>query len=86
VVARAFGVATDGDDTEAAGQALLEALERLNAALEVPRLRDLPGVDRATFEAALPKMAEDALASGSPDRNPVVPSQEQIEELYRRAY
>jgi alcohol dehydrogenase class IV len=85
-VARAFGVATDGDDTEAAGQALLEALERLDAALEVPRLRDLPGVDRATFDAALPKMAEDALASGSPDRNPVVPSQEQIEELYRRAY
>jgi alcohol dehydrogenase class IV len=85
-VARAFGVATDGDDTEAAGQALLDALERLNAALEVPRLRDLRGVDRGTFDAALPKMAADALASGSPDRNPVVPTQEQIEELYRRAW
>ncbi|WP_022927311.1 iron-containing alcohol dehydrogenase [Patulibacter americanus] len=85
-VARAFGVATDGDDTATAGQALLDALERLNAALEVPRLRDLRGVDRETFDAALPKMAADALDSGSPDRNPVVPTQEEIEELYRRAW
>jgi alcohol dehydrogenase class IV len=85
-VARAFGVATDGDDTETAGQALLDGLERLNATLEVPRLRDLRGVDRATFDAALPKMAADALDSGSPDRNPVVPTQEEIEELYRRAW
>jgi alcohol dehydrogenase class IV len=85
-VARALGVATEGDDTAEAGQALLDALERLNAVLEVPRLRDLPGVDRERFDAALPKMAQDALASGSPERNPVVPTQEQIEELYRRAW
>jgi alcohol dehydrogenase class IV len=85
-VARALGVATEGDDTAEAGQALLDALGRLNTTLEVPRLRDLPGVDRAAFDAALPKMAADALASGSPDRNPVVPTQEEIEELYRRAW
>jgi alcohol dehydrogenase class IV len=43
-------------------------------------------VDRAAFDAALPKMAEDALDSGSPDRNPVVPTAEQIVELYRAAW
>ncbi len=85
-VARALGVATDGDDADAAGAALLRGLEDLNVRLEVPRLRDLPGVTRVAFDAALPKMAEDALASGSPDRNPVVPTAEQIEELYRRAW
>jgi alcohol dehydrogenase class IV len=85
-VARAFGAATEGDDTAAAGQALLDALQRLNAALEVPRLRDLRGVTREAFDAALPKMAADALASGSPDRNPVVPTQDEVEELYRRAW
>jgi alcohol dehydrogenase class IV len=79
-VARAFGAATEGDDTAAAGQALLDA------ALEVPRLRDLRGVTREAFDAALPKMAADALASGSPDRNPVVPTQDEVEELYRRAW
>ncbi|MEV4421523.1 iron-containing alcohol dehydrogenase [Patulibacter sp. NPDC049589] len=85
-VARALGLAYGEDDTDAAGQALLRGLEDLNRRLEVPRLRDLPGVDRATFDAALPKMAADALASGSPDRNPVVPAAEEIEELYRRAW
>jgi alcohol dehydrogenase class IV len=85
-VARAMGVAAEGDGTAAAGAALVEALEGLNARLEVPRLRDLPGVDRETFDGALAKMAQDALDSGSPDRNPVVPTAEEIEELYRRAW
>jgi alcohol dehydrogenase class IV len=85
-LARALGAASEGDDDERAGAALLDALEGLNARLEVPRLRDLRGVDRETFDAALTKMAQDALASGSPDRNPVVPTAEEIEELYRRAW
>lgn len=70
----------------AAGTALVRGLEGMNARLEVPRLRDLPGVTRAAFDAALPKMAEDALASGSPDRNPVVPSADDIQDLYRDAW
>jgi alcohol dehydrogenase class IV len=85
-VARALGLATAGDDDAAAGEALVAGLESLNDRLEVPRLRDLPGVDRAAFDAALPKMAEDALDSGSPDRNPVVPTVDQIVELYRAAW
>jgi alcohol dehydrogenase len=31
-------------------------------------------------------MADDALASGSPSRNPVVPTAEEIQDLYRRAW
>lgn len=84
-VARMLGVADDGAD-DAAGLALLDHLDALNARLEVPRLRDLPGITRARFDAALPKMAADALASGSPDRNPVVPTAGQIEDLYRAAW
>ncbi len=38
------------------------------------------------FEGALEKMARDALASGSPQNNPVVPSAEQIVDLYRQAW
>ncbi|WP_210493093.1 iron-containing alcohol dehydrogenase [Patulibacter sp. SYSU D01012] len=85
-VARLLGVAAGGASDEAAGAALLDALEGLNARLEIPRLRDLRGMDRERFEAALPKMARDALDSGSPERNPVVPTAEEIEELYRRAW
>lgn len=31
-------------------------------------------------------MAEQALASGSPNNNPVVPTAQQIEELYRQVF
>jgi alcohol dehydrogenase class IV len=85
-VARAFGAATLDDPDEAAGEKLLAALQQLNHDLEVPRLRDLRGVDRDRFEASLAKMADDALASGSPSRNPVVPTAEEIADLYRRAW
>ena len=46
----------------------------MTADLEVPTLQGF-GVDEATFRKAVPRMATDALASGSPGNNPVVPSQ-----------
>jgi alcohol dehydrogenase class IV len=85
-VARTLGVATVSDADEIAGDKLLDALQRLNDDLKIPRLRELPNVDRERFEANLPKMAEDALASGSPARNPTVPEAAEIVELYRRAW
>jgi alcohol dehydrogenase class IV len=85
-VSRTLGAATLDDSDGEAGDKLLAALQGLNNDLEVPRLRDLPGVERDRFEASLEKMAEDALTSGSPSRNPVVPSADQIVDLYRRAW
>jgi alcohol dehydrogenase class IV len=63
---------------------LPDGLQALNDRLGIPRLRDLAERDR--FEACLPKMAADALASGSPARNPVVPTAEDIVSLYREAW
>src|SRR5581483_7119351 len=74
-IARAMGMAPE---------ALPDGLQALADRLGVPRLRDLVEHDR--FEASLPKMAADALASGSPARNPVVPTADQIVELYREAW
>jgi len=85
-VARALGAATLDDGDAEAGDKLLAALQELNHDLEVPRLRDLPGVERDRFEASVQQMAEDALASGSPSRNPVVPTADEIADLYRRAW
>lgn len=85
-VARTMGAATAADSDEAAALALAEALAALNARLAVPRLRDCPGLTPERFEAALEKMARDALASGSPQNNPVVPTAEQIVALYREAW
>jgi alcohol dehydrogenase class IV len=84
--ARDLGVAgPDHADGDACAR-LLDALQRLNDDLEVPRLRDLLGIDVASFDAHLEKMAGDAIESGSPARNPVVPEAHDIVDLYRRAW
>jgi alcohol dehydrogenase class IV len=70
----------------AAGAALVNGLAELNTRLQVPRLRECRGVERAKFEATVAKMAADALASGSPQNNPVVPTAEQIIRLYEEAW
>jgi alcohol dehydrogenase len=85
-VARTMGLcAADASDASAA-VSLVEGLEKLNARLEVPRIRDFKGATLEVFEAALEKMASDALASGSPANNPVVPTASEIVQLYREAW
>jgi alcohol dehydrogenase class IV len=81
-----MGLCPPDAPAEAACAALVQGLEGLNARLEVPRLRDCRGVERARFEASLEKMAADALASGSPQNNPVVPGAGEIIRLYEEAW
>jgi alcohol dehydrogenase class IV len=85
-VARTLGVADTDDADGDACEKLLSGLQALNDDLQVPRLRDLHGLDKGEFEASLAKMATDAVASGSPGRNPVVPAADEIVDLYRRAW
>lgn len=74
------------DSAAAAGEKLIAGLAALNARLVVPRLGGCRGVTRERFDALKTKMAEDALASGSPGNNPVVPTEEQIVALYDEAF
>ena len=85
-VARAMGLATAADGDDAAGSKLVAGLASLNARLEVPPLSGCRGVDRGRFDAAKEKMASDALASGSPQNNPVVPTAAEIVALYEEAW
>lgn len=85
-VARTMRLTAPGASDEAAGLALVAGLETLNTRLRVPRLRDCPGVTRERFAAFAEKMAADALASGSPANNPVVPTAEEIVRLYEEAW
>ena len=78
--ARALGAATPADDPATAAAALVAALDDLTATLDVPATRTLVDVER--WHAAIPVMAAQALASGSPDNNPVVPSEPEIRALY----
>jgi alcohol dehydrogenase class IV len=85
-VARTLGVADIEDDDGEAVRKLLDGLRQLNDDLEVPRLRDLPGVSADLFETSLSKMSDDAIASGSPARNPKIPTPADVIDLYRRAW
>ena len=85
-VSRTMGLSEYEDSDEDAVIALVEGLESLNQRLKIPRLRDCQGMDKTKFDQSLDKMAVDALASGSPQNNPVVPTVEQIIELYQQAW
>jgi alcohol dehydrogenase class IV len=80
--ARVMGVA-DGDDSDiAACTKLVKALHELNDALAVPAPSSCR-ISEADWFSRIPTMAEQALASGSPSNNPRVPSQEEIDSIYR---
>ena len=85
-IARALHWTGPGNSDESAAITLVTGLEALNRRLAIPRLRDYPRMNESRFRASLEKMAGDALASGSPQNNPVVPSLDQIVELYRQAW
>jgi len=78
--------AADGAPDETAAASLPDYLENLNARLGIGRLRDFIKMDAAAFEQKLPAMADAALASGSPQNNPVVPAADEIIELYRQTW
>jgi alcohol dehydrogenase class IV len=85
-VARAMDWAEAKESPESAASKLVEGLEQLNSDLNIPRLGSCQGIDLKRFEENLQKMATDALASGSPANNPVVPSADEIVSLYRAAF
>ena len=83
--ARAMGVVpADAPDADAC-DALVEALRSMNTTLEVPTPAAY-GLDATRWSNLLPLMAEQALASGSPNNNPRIPTSEDIQTLYRLVF
>jgi len=85
-VSRTMGYATDAAPDDIANKKLVAGLKKLNRDLRIPRLGDVCKEDMATFDENVLKMAEDSLASGSPDNNPVIPTAQQIVDLYHKAW
>lgn len=83
--ARAYGGADATTSDQAAAGALVDALAALCAELEVPTPRSY-GIDSAAWQSLIPLMAEQAVASGSPANNPVIPGPAEIEALYAEVY
>jgi alcohol dehydrogenase class IV len=74
----------EGNISEVA-DAVIQRIKEMCRSLDIPDLKSW-GIPEQAFQAALDKMAGDALASGSPANNPRVPTKEEIISLYRTCY
>ena len=83
--ARAVGIVPARTPDSEALAALVQALRDLNRKLKVPTPK-MYGIDPKEWEASIPTMAQQALASGSPANNPRVPTAGEIEQLYREVW
>ena len=83
--ARTMGIADRSQSDAEAGRTLVDALFARNQELDVPSPRR-HGVPKERFVALIPTMAKQALASGSPQNNPRIPTSEEIEEIYRQIW
>lgn len=83
--ARCSGFATTGDSDPVAATKLVSGLETLNQELSVPSPSGF-GIKEADWTGKMELMAEQALASGSPNNNPRVPTASEIVALYRAVW
>lgn len=83
--ARQMGLVKDGVSTEAACEALVQGLYELNRQLQVPSPKAY-GISEEKYFDAIPTMAAQALASGSPNNNPRIPTADEIVMLYREVW
>jgi alcohol dehydrogenase class IV len=83
--ARCSGFAATGDNDAVAATKLVSGLELLNQELAVPTPSGF-GIKEADWTGKMALMAEQALASGSPNNNPRVPTAPEIEALYRAVW
>lgn len=84
-VGRLFDKKLEQESDALAADVAIQRIKALCRNLNIPNLNEY-GIDEKQFEAHLEKMADDALASGSPENNPRIPSKEEIIDLYRYAY
>ena len=83
--ARAMGIADEAEGDQASVARLVEELTLINRDLEVPTPAAW-GVSADRWDALVPVMAQQALASGSPANNPRVPRADEITKLYHQVF
>jgi alcohol dehydrogenase class IV len=82
---RAMGIAASTDSLVKTLDRFVEALFYRNVELQVPSPQKY-GISEHRFFEVIPTMAAQALASGSPQNNPRVPTATEIEQLYREIW
>lgn len=84
-LARAIGAADDKTEDSKAAAAFMEALAELCEELEIPTLCEY-GIKKEEYDSHIPKMARDAMASGSPSNTIKEIAAEDLEAIYKRLY
>ena len=84
-IAMAMGEDVEGLTPMEGAMAAAEAINDLVSDVKIPSLGEL-GVDKAKLDELAPKMADAAIASGSPGNNPRLATKEEIIELYKITY
>lgn len=82
---RAIGAATEEESDETAAKAFLAAIIKLCETLEVPTLAEY-GVDKEAFFEVMDKMADDAIASGSPGNTRKTTTKEDVLKMYKELW
>ncbi|KXO07113.1 Alcohol dehydrogenase [Moritella sp. JT01] len=83
--AKAMGIASETDSTDVANEKLILELKALNVELNVPTPAEF-GIEGTKYFDLLPTMAKQALASGSPNNNPRVPSIDEMIAIYKEIW
>lgn len=84
-LAQTIGVYEDSMTQKQGAEAFLEAVSELCKKLEIQTLEAF-GVDQEDFFSNIEKMAEDAIASGSPANTRRNPTKEEIINIYRKLF
>lgn len=80
--ARAIGLAAADDSDDTAVEKLLAGMASYSRIFEVPTLASL-SIDTGAYLGEVEKMADEAIASGSPNNNPRVPDKQDIVNIYK---
>lgn len=80
--ARAIGLASTDDNDDTAVGKLLAGIEAYSRIFDVPTLSSL-SIDTGAYLGEIEKMADEAIASGSPNNNPRIPGKQDIVDIYK---
>ena len=84
-IAQAMGEDISGKTDLEGARLAVKSVDQLTRDLQVPSMQEL-GMEKDKMEQFAPKMAEDAIISGSPANNPRQATKEEIIGLYKIAY
>jgi alcohol dehydrogenase len=84
-IARCMNLANISAADEKCCRALMDGLSRLYQELEIPSPKSF-GIDKASYDEHIEKMANDTANASSTTNNPVIPTLDQIKEIYHKIF